>query len=153
YVVLPGGPRGIHVKVGSLDGGQGRDLLDADSGPIYADPGYLVYQRNRNLVAQRFDAGSLRLEGDPSALPDMPAQSQFTGSHAATVSAGGALAYMNGTVTNNRLVWFDRSGHVVGTVPVPPAQYQFVSLSPDERTLAVDRFVSPNESDLWLVDL
>ena len=42
---------------------------------------------------------------------------------------------------------------MTGTVPVPPAQYQFVGLSPDERTLAVDRFIGPNESDLWLVDL
>ena len=92
------------MKTGSLDGTQGRDVLDSDSAPVFGAPGYLVYLRNRNLVAQRFDASSLRLAGDPIALPDMPAQSQFTGSRLATVSTSGALTYMNGTPTNNRLV-------------------------------------------------
>jgi hypothetical protein len=38
-------------------------------------------------------------------------------------------------------------------VPVPAAQYQLPSFSPDERTVSVDRYTSPNEADVWLVDL
>src|SRR5262245_5739618 len=153
YVVLPGGPRGFQVKVGSLDGSPGHAILEADSAPVYMEPGYLLFLRNRNLVAQRFDPGALRLMGDPVTLPDMPAQSNTSGARIATTTNGDALAYVNGTVNNSRLTWLDRAGHPVGTVPLPPAQYQFVSISPDQRTVALDRFTSPNESDLWLVDL
>ena len=153
YVVLPGGTRGFQVMAGSTDGGEARPITTADSAPIYAKPGYLVYLRDRNLVAQRFDAASLQVKGDPVALPDTPASSQNTGYRAATGSASGALAYMNGTITNSRLVWYDRAGRTVGTVPVPAAQYQLPALSPDERTVSVDRYTSPNESDIWLVDL
>jgi hypothetical protein len=34
----------------------------------YAAPGYLVFGQNGKLMAQRFDAGKLRLEGDASRL-------------------------------------------------------------------------------------
>jgi len=127
--------------------------MTADSAPVYAKPGLLVFLRDRNLVAQRFDSGSMHLDGDPVALPDTPASSQSSGFRAATVSTNGVLAYMNGAVTNSRLVWYDRSGRSLGTVPVPPAQYQLPSLSPDERTVSVDRYSSPNEADILLVDL
>jgi Tol biopolymer transport system component/predicted Ser/Thr protein kinase len=153
YLTLPGGARGFTVKVGSIEGGPSRTVLETDGAPIYVKPGYLVYLHDRNLVAQRFDAGAMRVRGDPIALPDTPGGSQRTGFGGVTASANGTLAYMNGTVTNSRLNWYDRTGRVIGTVPVPAAQYQFVGLSPDERTLAVDRFVGPNESDLWMVDL
>jgi hypothetical protein len=153
YVVLPGGARGHQVMVGSLDGGRDRPILDADSAPVYAEPGYLLFVRDRNLVAQRFDPGSMSLKGDPVALPDTPAGSQTAGLRAATVSTGGALAYMNGSVTNSHLTWFDRSGRAVGTVPIPAAQYQLPFLSPDQGMAAVDRAAGPNESDVWLVDL
>ena len=153
YVALPGGARGFQVLAGSLDGRAARPLLVTDSAPVYADPGYLVYLRDRNLVAQRFDAGSLRVQGDPLSLPDTPASSNTTGARPATVSANGTLAYMNGTITNSRLTWYDRTGHVTGTVPLPAAQYQLPFLSPDGSTVAVDRVASANETDLQLVDL
>jgi Tol biopolymer transport system component len=153
YVVLPAGPRGFELMAGSLDGRRARPISTVDSAPVYAEPGYLVFMRDRNLVAQRFDPGSLRLRGDPVTLPDTPGGSQTTGFRAATVSLNGTLAYLNGTVTNSRLTWYDRAGHVVGVVPVPAAQYQLPVLSHDERRIAVERVAGPNESDLWLVDL
>jgi Tol biopolymer transport system component len=153
YVVLPGGARGLQVRAGSLEGGSERAVLEVDGAPAYADPGYLVYLRDRNLVAQRFDPVSMRVKGDPVVLPDAPASSNTTGFCAATVSKSGALAYLNGAVTNSRLTWLDRAGRVVGTVPVPAAQYQVPVLSEDERTVSVTRLAGPSESDLWLVDL
>src|SRR5262245_31745779 len=153
YLALPGGARGLDVLVGSTDGGPSRKLMSANSAPTYCEPGYLLFQRDFNLMAQRFDAGSLRLIGDPVTLPDVPAPSNSTGGRAATVSGKGVLAYMNGTFSNSRLAWFDRAGRDVGTVPIASAQYFIPLLSPDERTISVARGTSPNESDIWLVDL
>jgi Tol biopolymer transport system component len=56
-------------------------------------------------------------------------------------------------VTNSRLVWLDRTGRAIGTLPVPSAQYQLPSLSPDDRTLLVGRSQGPNEADELLIDL
>jgi eukaryotic-like serine/threonine-protein kinase len=153
YMVLPGSARGFEVRAGSIDGGKDRSITTADGAPVYAAPGYLVFLRDRNLVAQRFDAGSMRLQGDPVTLPDTPGSSISTGYRAATVSTNGTLAYLNGAVTNSRLTWYDRSGRTLGVVPVPAAQYSVPSLSHDERRVSVDRAVSPNESDIWVVDL
>ena len=153
YVVLPRVARGYEVMSGSTDGGPVRLITIADSAPIYCAPGYLVFLRGRNLVAQKFDPSSMRLDGDHVTLPDAPASSSASGARAATVSAKGVLAYMNGAVENTRLAWFDRSGRETGSVPVPPAQYYIPVLSPDERMLVVGRLNGPNESDLWLVEL
>jgi Tol biopolymer transport system component len=153
YAVLPAGARGFQVMIGSIDGGKDRPILTADGAAVYAAPGYLVFQRDRNLVAQHFDARSMRLEGDAVTLPDTPAPTQSTGGYTATVSANGALAYVNGAVTNSRLVWYDRSGRTVGVVGIPAGQYQLPNLSPDGRSVIVDRSTSPNETDLLMVDL
>jgi len=137
---------------GSVDGGKAKLVATVDTAPVFAN-GYLVYMRDRNLVAQPFDAGALAFTGEPTTLSDTPGSSQTTGFRPATASTNGMLAYMNGTVTNSRLTWFDRAGRVTGVVPVPAAQYQIPSLSHDERKIAVDRIASPNEIDLWMVDL
>ncbi|TMQ69104.1 MAG: hypothetical protein E6K80_12795 [Candidatus Eisenbacteria bacterium] len=152
YVALPGGPHGFQVMVGSLDGSRGRPIMTVDGAPAY-EGGYLVFLRDRNLAVQRFDPGSLRLQGEPVTLADFPSGSQSTGYRAATLSSTGAMAYVNGATTNSRLMWFDRAGHELGAVPIPSAQYLLPILSPDERMVAVDRVVSANEQDVWIVDL
>jgi eukaryotic-like serine/threonine-protein kinase len=153
YVTLPATPDGYQVMVGSLDGRRSRALMLADSSPTYAAPGYLFFLRGLNLAAQRFDAGLLRLVGEPTTLPDIPGSSTSSGFRAVTASTNGVLAYLNGGAVNRRLLWFDRSGRELGAVPVPPAQYELGALSPDERTVAIGRRTSPDQADVWLVDL
>jgi len=154
YVALPSGARGLDVFVGSTDGRPAKTrLMTADSAPTYAEPGYLLFLRDRNLVAQRFDAASIQLKGDLVTLEDAPGGSQSTGFRAATASRNGVLAYLNGTLNNYSLTWFDRSGREIGTVPIPPAQYSTPLLSFDDRMATVARGNGPNEADLWMVDL
>jgi hypothetical protein len=72
---LPGGKHFLYVRVtepGSgdlfvapLDGTEGKRLMAAASRVIYAPPGYLLFVRERALMAQRFDADRLELVGDP----------------------------------------------------------------------------------------
>ncbi len=152
YVALPGDAAGLKVVAGSVEGGPGRVLLSSITAPIYSD-GYLIFGRENTLMAQAFDPGSLRVHGDPIALPDLPAISQYTGYRLATATTSGAIAYINGNQIKSRLVWFDRSGRVTGLVPVAPAQYIIPTLSPDDRTIAVTRQVGPDESDVWLIDV
>jgi Tol biopolymer transport system component len=152
YSTVPFGPRGYPIRIGSIDGGPSRALMTADTGPEYAD-GHLIYVRNRNLVAQPFDPASMRLRGEPVTLPDMPATSPSAGYHAATVSRTGAFAYLNGSAVRTRLSWFDRSGHVIGIVPIPPGPYSTPILTGDEHKVVVSRDESFRDADLWVVDL
>src|SRR6266851_913302 len=82
------------IYVGSLDSAETRRLVAAQSNAAYADPGYLLYAREGSLLAHRFDAARLALEGEPfpivaSVTHVTPSASAFFG-----VSADGAmLAY------------------------------------------------------------
>src|SRR6185436_18170009 len=53
---------------------------------------------------------------------------------------------------NRQLVWFDRTGRQMETVGEPGAAASNPSLSPDGRSLVLQRTVQEN-IDLWLIDL
>ena len=52
------------VWVARVDGSEPRRLLDADAAAVYAASGHLLFVRNGELLAQRFDATSLALDGE-----------------------------------------------------------------------------------------
>lgn len=52
--------------MGSLDGQAPKFLVHSESNALYADPGYLLFLRNGNLMAQLFDAKALKVSGDAS---------------------------------------------------------------------------------------
>jgi Tol biopolymer transport system component len=153
YVSLPARAGKHDVWVGSLDSKKRVRVTGAEQAPVYSEPGYLIYQRGHSIVAQRFDAGSFAVKGDPIGMPDQPGLSQNTGARVATSAGNGTLAYMNGRQVLFRLVWFDRAGRQTGTLPLAPGNYQGVTLSPDGRTAAVVRVDSPGQANIWMVDL
>src|SRR5262249_44537512 len=48
------------IYVGSLDGSEEKLLVRADSSVAYAPPGFLLFYREGNLLAQPFDAKGMR---------------------------------------------------------------------------------------------
>jgi len=112
-----------------------------------SDLGYVLFTgaspRTGPLMAQPFDAHRLELAGEATAiaqdLNDRGMDPSFS------VSANGILAYRADAGTIPRLVWFDRSGNVLGTVGEPGAGGP-VSLSPDGASVAFVRG-DPNISD------
>ena len=79
------------VMVGSLDGGETRELTAADSPAVYASPGYLLFVRQGTLLARAFDATRLEFMGEP-----IPIAQQVTFDNSArgfSVSDEGTLAY------------------------------------------------------------
>jgi Tol biopolymer transport system component len=51
------------------------------------------------------------------------------------------------------VAWFDMGGHEIGQLPIAPASYFGVSLSPDGRSALVNRATSSTETELLVVDL
>jgi hypothetical protein len=53
------------IYVGDLESKEKRRILTANSNAVYASPGFVLFLRERTLMAQPFDAGRLQTTGDP----------------------------------------------------------------------------------------
>ena len=139
------------LEIGSIDGKERVRLVEADTSAVYAR-GRLFFLRGTTLTAQNFDAGSLRLSGEPAAVLDGVWRDPATDGMAAfSVSPDGTIAYRAGGFVANQLTWFDRQGRPQGTIG-PVGSYASPSLSPDARLLATDS----QEADLntaWMIVL
>jgi serine/threonine protein kinase/Tol biopolymer transport system component len=153
FVTLPMQLGQHDVFIGDLDASQPAHLMSAQSGVIYAEPGYLLYQRGANIVAQLFEAGAASVTGEPWVIGAAPQRPDYTGANVVCASESGQLAYLSAQDLNTRIAWFDRQGREVGSIAVAEGIYDGPSLSPDGRLLALERKTAPGESDIWLVEL
>jgi Tol biopolymer transport system component len=153
YVSLPGKPGQLDVYAGALDSKETRRVMSAVSAPVYAEPGYLLFERDGRLVAQRFDGSRMRSTGRVIALEDAPPPSGNTGAPIVCPPSKSVLVVVGAKTPDTQLAWFDRSGRRTGTVPLPSGRYELPTLSPDGRWAAVTRVYSGTRGDLWMVDL
>ena len=149
--------RGLYV--GSLGSATKTRLFDPDPAlpagaaatpGVYAN-GYLLYVRDRVLMARRFDLASRTAAAEPITVTetvdyDPPGQAAFT-------IANNVLIFR---ARQHRplaeLAWLDRQGNPVGTIASPPGTFRSLTLSPDGRTLAIDRRDAQGLPSVWLVD-
>ncbi|HEY7573864.1 MAG TPA: protein kinase, partial [Thermoanaerobaculia bacterium] len=140
------------IWLGSLDSRERSQLLHADAGPVYTDPGFLIFSRRGALFAQAFDPRSRRMSGEPVPLAD---KVEFEpSSNRLVASVGGGLAvYRTRGAASRALVWHDRNGRQLGPA-APPDDYRGISLSPDGKWLAA-AIGSPElgTTDIWVRDL
>jgi Tol biopolymer transport system component len=140
------------LQVGSTDSEETRALVRADSRAAYAEPGFVLYLRDGALIAQPFDAQTLRINGEPRRISDDVAFFAPTGRAVFSVSQQGTLV-LGHRQRPSRLAWLDRDGRETGTL-LGPDLYDKVKLSPDGRRLAVSiNDPRTGASDIWLVDL
>jgi serine/threonine protein kinase len=143
------------VWMGSLDEPGTTRLMSADSKAVYAPPGWLLFVRQNTLFAQRFDAATRQLGGEPVPVVDNVRTNEINGRSAFGVSANGVLAYRGGDVhTAATLTWIDREGRTVGTLGDSPAIHNTMAFVPGDRTLITHIHDDDREGgDLWAVDL
>jgi eukaryotic-like serine/threonine-protein kinase len=140
------------VYVASLDSSDSKLVLPGVLSRVeYAPPGFLLYVREGNLLAQPFDAAALRTTGEPQLVVEQLPYFD-TGWAEFSVSENGALAYQTAhSIT--RLVWLDRTGRELGSVG-EPAEHSGLRLSPDEKRVAVGiSDARTGIGDLWIYDL
>jgi len=159
YLVQSERPENTGIYAASLDSKVNKRVLNVSTNPSFAESpagiGYLLFMQASTLMAQRFDTGSLEVQGEafPVAnqvsLPPSPAQ----GLGVFSASWDGVLAYQTLGPATAELVWFDRQGRRLGTVG-EPGDYSLPALSPDEKKLAAARMDTQiGTRDLWLFDL
>ena len=125
--------------LGSLDSQERRLLVSTSANAAYAEPGYLLYLRDKTLVAQPFDRRRYVLSGEPHTLSDEVLYTHLVNRAVFSVSSGAVLVTQTGKgAALSQLTWFDRNGKPVGTTGAP-GSYGNARLSPDGRRVAVDQ--------------
>lgn len=138
------------VYIGSLGSNERTRLMAGNSTVIYAEPGYLLYQRAGTLFAQPFDAKKLIVTGEPVQIADKIPYGA-TGQGSFDASQTGVLIFREGAAAaTHQLVWLDRTGKNL-KIAGEPASYGTFNLSPDGKQIAFDRTDLGNE-DLWLME-
>ena len=148
FAALPAGPYRCDVCVGSLRSREVKRILTAGSAAVYAEPGYLLFERDGRVMAQRFDTRRLELVGDLVAIADAPEFSGMDADPVVSVSRNGRLVLLRSVPPDTRLTLLDRTGAARTRYELPPAPWWVLAAAPDGK-----RAVAANEGDLWIVDL
>jgi len=120
----------------------------------YAEPGYLVFVRDGNLMAQPMDPARLRTTGEAVPIVENVHFNQLRWSGDFSLSENGLLVFETGSSEQNRqLTWFDLDGKSLGTVG-EPAAFQRVVVSPDGRRAGATIFSNVGgKPNIWMYDL
>jgi Tol biopolymer transport system component len=142
------------IFVGSLDSKEKHFITEASANAASVAPGYLLFPREKTLLAQRFDLKRLALTGEPTAiLTDIDYQPQVRRAVFAASENGLLIAQTGSGVALSQPVWFDRKGKDVGVVGTPDV-YGNVFLAPNGRFVAVDKTdMASLNTDVWTYEL
>jgi len=134
-------------------------LLDSDSEAQYAEPGYILFSRDGNLLAQAFSASNFKLSGEPIVVAQQVALNAYRRASQFSVSNTGMLLYAPDAGTRlKQLTWFSLEDGSELAKLGEPVRVSDLSLSPDDRRAAA--VISAGKSStitadaaLWLYDL
>ena len=139
------------IVVGSLDSKEKKVLLRATSNPVYAPPGYLLFNKQGTLMAQPFDADRLQLTGEAVPIVQGVQFNLLSARAAFAASNNGVLVYRGGAeAARVRLVWVARDGKE-SPLSAPAHNYVMPELSPDGQRVAVG--IEEEDDQIWLYDL
>jgi eukaryotic-like serine/threonine-protein kinase len=138
------------IYLGSLGSNETRRVVESEGAGIYAE-GYLLFPRAGTLVARPFEVANVKFTGalfpvveKIGIVPEVPLTTF-------SVSDTGALAFRTRVDVSTVIAIYNRKGERIGTAG-PPGDYAQITLSPDEKRLAVDR--RDNGSyDIWMLEL
>ena len=151
YSVLSGDPQTAGTYLAAFGSDQTHRVLDTVSNVGYAS-GSLFYVLNNALVAQPFDISRAALTGRPVTIAEDVRHSGASLQYEFSASETGVVAYRTGGSVSGQLAWLDRSGRTAATVG-PIGDYLNPELSPDAKSVAVERVGQNGNRDIWLLDL
>ncbi|MEO6260839.1 MAG: protein kinase, partial [Thermoanaerobaculia bacterium] len=142
------------IMVGQLDSKEVKSLLSANSPVVYSTAGYVLFCRERSLLAQRFDPEKLLLSEEPFPIAEKIQTFANTASAIFSVATNGMLVYQTGSAgVISQLGWLDRAGKPLGVIGTP-ADYYRPRLSHDGKRIAVEIVDEQiGTSDLYIYDL
>jgi serine/threonine protein kinase len=148
-----GSAESASVYLADLGSKESKLLFHARSNAVYT-PGYILFVRDRTLMAQPFDERRLEIRGQPFPIAEQVQYDELVWRGVFSSSFNGVLAYQGGnTGANSRLVMFDRTGKELKTIG---ALGDFIGhkISPNGQQLAVSVLdASVRNYKMWLYDL
>ena len=161
FVYFASSPRAERqgLYVASLDGGEARRLVATDGSGVFArrpasagaGPDYLLFVRERAVVAQAFDATGLSLVGEAVQVGGPTSIDGSMRSALSVSDAGTLILEPEGSNGPSQLTWFDRTGQRLGELG-PPGLNIDVRISPAGDRVAVQREDGHGGADIWHVD-
>ena len=142
------------VLLGSLDNSKTKVLIRNGTYPQFLNSGYILFARDGYLMAQRFDPASQTISGEPFlAYPDQLHFYAAFGWADFDASENGFIAAKEQSTPMTVLRWYDRSGHVLGTLGEP--EYRTMSRLDAEGKHVLLGVFDPrtHASDQWSLDL
>jgi Tol biopolymer transport system component len=142
------------IFVGSLDSNEKRFVVEATANAAYAEPGYLLFYRDKTLLAQPFDQKRFAVTGEPTTiLTDIQYQPQVKRAVFGASENGLLVAQSGSGLVLSQLVWFDRKGKELGVVGKPDV-YGNVFIAPNGKSVAVSMMdIASQNTDIWAYDL
>jgi eukaryotic-like serine/threonine-protein kinase len=141
------------IYVGDLDSEERRLVVKTAASAVYAAPGYLLYLRDKSILAQRFDAKTFQLAGEPVVVATDPQFLPRILKATFTADTETLLVQKGGNVMMSRLTWYDRRGKELGTVG-DPGVYANPDVTANGEAVAVDKTdVGSQNTDVWTYDL
>jgi Tol biopolymer transport system component len=146
------------VYAGSLDRPDHQFLFASDTNAVFSPKtagdsrnGYLLYVRDRDLVARPFEASQTAVRGEPITLtPDIGAVLSLSLAPV-SVSSNSILAYQSVGRPTRQLVWMDRDGKPLGS-PSGPGEWGPPRISPDGTRAVVAKLGADGQNaDLWIL--
>jgi Tol biopolymer transport system component len=149
------GQKGVNaIFVGSLDSNEKHFVIEASANVAYAAPGYLLFPREKTLLAQRFNATRFVLSGEPTTiLPNLQYQPQVRRAVFAVSNDGLLVAQTGGGIALSQPLWFDRKGKELGIAGRSDV-YGNLFLAPNGRAVAIDKAdMASLNTDVWTYEL
>jgi len=139
------------LYVGQVGSAESKLLLQGEhpTPPIYAAPGYLLFNGAGYLGARPFDLARLEFSGDPMPLFQLDQRVAWA---PVSVSDSGVLTHAIVEFPHMQFQWVSRATGAVAQLVMEPGDYRSFDLSPDGKRLAVTRSGDRNTS-LWVHDL
>jgi eukaryotic-like serine/threonine-protein kinase len=111
---------------------------------------YLLWVREKTLVAQPFSAERVQLSGSQLPITEDIAVSA-AGTGAFWVSNTGLLVYRSGSSEKTRMQWISRAGSALDTID-KDGVYGVPRISPDGRRVAIRNRTDSGNTDVWIYE-
>jgi Tol biopolymer transport system component len=151
YLAMAEKPEDTAYRIGTIDSEETEPLASAQTQVAFAPPGYLMFVRDKTLMAQPFDVKSLKTTGEPVPLAERIG-TDSVGLARFSVSRDGTLAYRTGD-SGSRLIFVNRDGRELETV-TDVGEITNPAISRDGRRIAYDLGdMRSGKVDIWIRDL
>jgi serine/threonine protein kinase/Tol biopolymer transport system component len=150
YLAWSPRPENRAIYIGSLDSRTRTRLMTTESNAMYAPPGFILFLRERTLMARPFDADSLEFTGEAVPLAKNIVLNAVGALGAFAASDEGTLIFRSEAADtgSRRFIWMDRLGRQ-GTPIGAPTSATRLSLSPDAMQVA---FAEAGPGGVWIHD-